>query len=502
MHAVLNRGVEPAARKHVLSIAVGSRPAQGPAFAHGARIIVMHAIVPRFRPPAPTPLPRPLGPLALLKALRRNPIECWTKAHFEEPIVLGGFPFARVAVVSDPPAIRQVLVENPSDYRKSALERRILSAQLRNGLVTVEGEQWGRQRRTLAPLFGQRMVRRLTPAMAGAAAALVGRWLKHPHDTVLDIKREMSRLALDALVRCIFADGLGNDPEAMSAALATFFATAGRIDPFDIIGLPDFVPRLTLLRHRAKLQIFDQALAAAIAARRRSLAEHPDAAPPDMLGVMLAATDPETGTRLSEAEVKGNVLTFVFAGQETTSTALTWAIYLLSQSPQWRERINAEAHDALAGPLEDATERLVETRAVIDEALRLYPPVIGITRAARRRGDLAGRSIERGTMVIVSPYVLHRHRRLWDDPDAFDPARFLPGAAKKVERFAYLPFGVGPRMCIGAAFALHEAALMLAVMMRNFTFELAPGQTVWPQQRFTLGPRDGLMMIVTRRLPG
>jgi cytochrome P450 len=439
-----------------------------------------------------------LGPIALLRALRSNPIECWTKAHFEQPIVTGGFPFARVAVVSDPAAIRRVLVENPHDYRKSALERRILSARLRNGLVAVDGEQWSSQRRTLAPSFGRKMVMQFAPAMAGAAAALVERWRNRRDDGVLDLKTEMSGLALDGLVRSIFHDGLGTDPETRRTAMVTFFATAGRIDSFDLIGLPDFVPRITQWRARAMLRAFDQALNAAIAERRRNLDEHCADVQRDMLGILLAAKDPETGKYMSEAEVKANVLTFFFAGQETTLTALTWAMYLLSQSPEWYARNAAESEQQLGGPFEGLVERLIETRAAIDEAMRLYPPIVGITRTASRRDQLAGRIIERGTMVVVSPYVLHRHCLLWEDPDTFDPVCFLDRASRRIDRYAYLPFGVGPRMCIGAGFALQEATLVLATVM-NFTLALAPGQSVWPLQRFTLRPRDPLLMMVKRR---
>jgi cytochrome P450 len=202
---------------------------------------------------------------------------------------------------------------------------------------------------------------------------------------------------------------------------------------------------------------------------------------------------------MNDAEVKANVLTFFFAGQESTATALTWATYLLSQSPKWSARVTVEAERELSSSLDGAAERLIVTRAVIDEAMRLYPPFAGVTRTAGRRDDLAGRSIERGTMIVISPYVLHRHRLLWDDPDLFDPGRFLDGATRKVDRYAYLPFGVGPRMCIGAGFGLQEATIVLATIMKHFTLSLAPGQAVWPLQRFTLRPRDPLMMVVQER---
>ena len=170
-----------------------------------------------FRPPAPTPQPRPLGPLALLKALRANPLECWTKAHFEEPVVLGGFSFARYAVVSDPAAIRKVLVEDQSAYHKSAIERRVLASRMPNGLVTVDGEQWQRLRRTLAPMFGRSMTEGFAQAMAGVAGALVERWQNLSDGGVIEVKAEMSRVALEALVGCIFSEGLG-DPNTVCDA--------------------------------------------------------------------------------------------------------------------------------------------------------------------------------------------------------------------------------------------------------------------------------------------
>jgi cytochrome P450 len=451
-----------------------------------------------FRPPAPTPQPRPLGWLALLKALRSNPLECWTKAHFEEPIVLGGFSFARYAVVSDPAAIRKILVEDQSAYRKSAMERRILASRMPNGLVTVDGEQWQRLRRTLAPMFGRTMTAGFAQAMARVADALVERWQNLSDGSVVEVKAEMSRVALEALVGCIFSEGLG-DPKAVCDATTRYYATCGGLDPFDVLGLPDFVPRFTRLRVQHVLRDFYEALNAAIAERLRSLSAEPEA-PHDTLGAMLAAKDPRTGQQMSEAEVKDNVMTFIFGGQETTSSALTWAIYLLSQSPEWRDRVAREADEVIGNSVEDATAALIQTRAVVEEALRLYPPIVGITRTALRRTELVGRSIERGTMIVISPYVVHRHRLLWREPDIFDPTRFLPGRSKTIERYTYLPFGVGPRMCIGAGLAVQEATVVLATVMRRFVLELVPGQSVWPVIDFTMKPRDGLRMTVTGRL--
>ncbi|GEM_PF-26841 len=457
-----------------------------------------HSFAQDLRPPAPLPHPGPLDLITLLKTLRSNALECWTRAHFEEPIVSGGFPFVPVVVVSDPTAIRQILIEDQSTYQKGRLEQRVLSSRLRNGLVSVDGEQWQRLRRILAPMFARKAIAGFAPQMESAIGALVERWRALPAGSIVEIKAEMLDLALDVLLRCIFAHGIG-DAEAVRTATSRFYLTCGTLDPFDIIGLPDFVPRLTRLRERPIMRAFDEGLNQAIAERRRNLAASPGV-PRDMLEAMLAAKDPETGASMSEPEVKDNVMTFIFGGQETTSSALTWAIYLLSQSPEWRGAVLQEAIDFADASSAEAAEGLVKTRAVVEEALRVYPPIIAITRTARRSTKIAGHAVKRGTLVVVSPYVLHRHKSLWRDPEIFDPTRFLPAQRDRIARYSYLPFGLGPRLCVGSTLAVQEATLALASLTRHFEFELAPNETVWPvQKNFTLRPRGGLHMKIGPR---
>lgn len=452
----------------------------------------------KLHPPAPTPRLKSLGPLALLRVLARNPLEAWTKAHFEKPIVMGGLSIGRVALVSDPAAIRRVLMDNSQNYHKDWLQRRVLSAGLSNGLLTAEGQQWRMQRRALAPLFARRTVLSFSVAMIDAAAALVER-LKLRDGQIEDIAVEATRLTLDVLERTMFSDGLGRSPEEIRLAMKHYFEAIGRLDPFDVLGLPNWVPRLSRWKLRPMLRLFESAIDAIVSTRRRRIAEDPDSAPRDILTLLLEARDPETGEGLSEVEVRANILTFIAAGHETTANSITWSLFLLSQSPEWRRRVQAEADRELDGDVEGLAERLVETRAVIDEANRLYPPIAAISRAALAPDELAGEPIRRGTMVVIAPYVLHRHRALWADPDAFDPNRFLDGARERIDRFAYLPFGVGPRICIGATFALQEAAIVVATVMRHFTLELAPGHAVWPVHRVTVRPSGGLPMIVRRR---
>jgi cytochrome P450 len=250
---------------------------------------------------------------------------------------------------------------------------------------------------------------------------------------------------------------------------------------------------------RPTLRVFESAIDVIISTRRKRLAADPGGVPRDILTLLLEAADPETGERLSETEVRANILTFIAAGHETTANCISWALYLLSQSDEWRERIRAEADRVLDGPVDGLADRLVETRALIDEANRLYPPITAISRAAKGPDVLAGERIRRGTTVAIAPYVLHRHRTLWQRPDSFDPRRFLGDARNTIDRFAYLPFGVGPRTCIGATFAIQEASIMVAMIVRNFTFEMAPGHSPWPVQKITLRPDGGLPMIFGRR---
>ena len=451
-----------------------------------------------FDPPAPIPRASALGPIALLRVLANNPLEAWTEAHFEQPTVTGGLTFGRVIVVSDPGAIRHVLLENSDNYHKDWLQRRVLSAGLTGGLLTAEGDQWKTQRRALAPLFARKTVMNFAPAMIDAANGMVAR-LSQREGQVVDIAVEATRVTLEVLERTIFSEGFGRDPEEIRLAMKSYFEAIGRIDPFDILGVPDVVPRPARWKLRPMLRLFEDTIDTIIATRRERIAKDPSSAPRDILTLLLQSADPETGEALSETEVRANILTFIAAGHETTANCIAWSLFLLSQSDEWRERVQAEADQKLSGTSEGLSDSLHETRAVIDEANRLYPPITAISRAAIGRDELNGKTIKPGTMVVIAPYVLHRHRALWDKPGRFDPNRFLGDRREAIDRFAYLPFGAGPRVCIGATFAIQEASIVIATIMRHFTLDLSPGHVAWPVQKVTLRPKGGLPMTVRRR---
>ena len=457
-----------------------------------------------YRPPAPVPQPKPLGLFELIATLKRNTLECFAQEHFEKPIVVTGLPhrrlpFKRVLLVHEPTAIRRVLLDNAGNYQKDAIQRRVLSSGLGDGLLSAEGEQWRIQRRTFAPVFARKTIMDFAPAMMAAAESLTQRW-RSQNDAAggvtVDAAAEMSRVTLEVLERTIFSDGLGRDKEEFRAAMAVYFNTIGKIGPLDVLCLPPSVPRLSHLRVRSTLRFFQSAIDEIISTRLRRLNDEGDDTANDILTLLLRALDPETGEKMTEAEVRSNILTFISAGHETTANTITWALFLLSQSPEWRAHVEAEAEHESRGPIAGLADRLVKTRAVIDEAVRLYPPISAISRVAVGDDELSGERVKRGTMIVIAPYVLHRHELYWREPNTFDPSRFLGPVKNEIDRYAYIPFGTGIRTCIGSAFALQEATLILATIMKNFDVQLAPGADVWPLLGVTLRPAGGLPLTI------
>ncbi|MBC7496219.1 MAG: cytochrome P450 [Sphingomonadaceae bacterium] len=459
----------------------------------------MSAHMSGFVPPAPIPLARPLSRLAGARMLLNDPLGMWTSRHFDEWVLSGQSLLGHITIVSDPAAIRAFMVDRAVNYVKDDLQLRVLKPILGEGLFTADGAAWKTQRRALAAMFTPRSVGGFAPGMAAAATALVDRWVTRGPRRVIQVDREMTRLTLDGLDRSIFSGALTRDRAAVHEAQA-YFAAMGAIDPLDLFGAPNWVPRIRRLRTRPVTRFFEALVERIVADRHALLADKPGTAPRDLLTLLFEARDAETGEGLSRAIVRDNVLTFLGAGTETTSSALTWALYLLSQDHKARERIEAEV-DAVVGARDvvaDDLPHLVWTRAVIDETLRLYPTAPLIQRMAVSADTLHNVAIPAHSTVVYAPWVLHRHRKLWDRPEVFDPTRFLPGAPA-IDRFAYLPFGAGPRICIGASFALQQAVVSLATIVRRLRVDLLAGTAVMPEHRITLRPKGGLPMLATAR---
>lgn len=463
-------------------------------------LLMLHRRELDYCPPAPCPAPSRPGFVELLIKLRQNPLECWSADFFREPIVKIRLPFADAFMVHHPQAIKRVLMDNSKNYRKDIIQRRILASGLSDGLLSVEGERWEHQRRMLAPLFARRTVNSFTTAMRAAANELAARWTRLGPGAVIDVAAEMTLVTLNVLALTIFSDGIGGDFEEFRVAMNAYFGTIGRIGALDLFGVPKFVPRPGHRRLRRTMAYFEGVIDTIIHQRDQKLATGAvNDQPNDLLTLLLRSLDPSTGRQLSRTEVRSNILTFLSAGHETTANTLAWSIFLLSQVPEWRSRVVEEAERELSKPGDDLADRLIVTKAVIEEALRLYPPIAALSRAAVAADVLGDMPVKPGSLIVIAPYVLHRHRALWNRPHAFDPSRFLPETRGEIPRFAYLPFGIGPRTCIGASFALQEAAIVLAVLSRQFEMRLLPHAEVWPLQRITLRPAKGLPMQLVQR---
>ena len=312
-----------------------------------------------------------------------------------------------------------------------------------------------------------------------------------PGGRVIDISLEMTRVTLDVLERTIFTHGLARDPTRSGAPSPAISrpGTPRSIGHLRLAGLGAAASDVCAPGRRSASS--RRWSANWSRAERRSFVGG-ETAPRDLLTLLLEAADPETGKGLTDLEVGANIVTFIGAGHETTANALSWSLYLLSQDPVARASIEREVDEVLGegaiGP--EHLERLVYTRAVIDEAMRLYPPVPILSRAAIADDRIGDLKIPARSIVTIAPYVLHRHRNLWDEPDAFMPERFLPDDRKAaIDRFAYLPFGAGPRVCIGASFSLQEAVIVLATIVRGVRLDLVEGHEVVPVHRITLRPQ-------------
>jgi len=446
------------------------------------------------------PRETPVSFLRVLWELRQNPIAAFGARAYSLPLVHLKSRIRDFLLVNEPECIKHILLDNVDNYIKSDQVQRLTKPALGNGLLNAEGASWRFQRRTAAPMFQMRHVAGFAPVMAASAADMLARWDTVPDGTAIDVADEMMRLTYDIICRTVFSGDVTMDYGRMSQAILVYLETLGRVDMLGLLGLPRWVPTPDRIRAAPALRYFRGEMEGLIERRKALLARDEASAPNDLLTLLLTAHDPEGGALFSGREVFDNVMTFVFAGHETTANALAWTLYLLSQFPDADAQVTDEvsAVDDAALAVGDLPE-LTFTRAVLEESMRLYPPAPFVSREAVGADTVGNVAIRPRTSVLISTWILHRHRLLWDRPDEFDPSRFLPGRKENIHRFAYLPFGAGPRICIGMGFAMQEATVLLTSIARRYRLELEPGHPVLPLARITLRPKDGLMMRVWRR---
>jgi cytochrome P450 len=400
--------------------------------------------------------------------------------------------FLHSFLVNKPEYIEHVLLTNHANYRKSDFLRRMLGPLLGEGLLISEGEVWRRRRRIAAPAFHARRIAELVATMASCTDAMLARWATMPQP--FDVAGEMMSLTLDVISRTMFSADVSRDVATVRRLMDVVVKL--RVSLLDLFGFPQWLPRFQPKEFRRAIAEFDTLVSRLIAERRAGTIERDD-----LLGMLLAARDADTGERLSERELRDEALTVFVAGHETTANALSWVWYLLARHPEAEARLHEEVDRVLGGraPGYADLDRLAWTRMVIDEAMRLYPPAHAVSRTAIGEDRIGGVRIPPGSNISVSMYMTHRNPNLWKDPERFDPERFTPTAIAQRHRFAYLPFGGGPRICIGNGFAIAEAQVIVAMVTQRYQLRLAPGHMVEPIGLITLRPKNGVWVTLEPR---
>jgi cytochrome P450 len=442
------------------------------------------------------PGPRGYPILGVLPQLRSDPIGTFLDAsdRYGDIVHLKAGPYHGF-LLSDPADIKHVLQDNARNYHKSPLYARLKDS-LGNGLLTSEDAVWLRQRRLAQPAFHRLRLITMADAMVSCTEQMLERWEhKASSGETIDLVAEMMALTQAIIVRTMFSTDLGATADIVNRTWPIINRRIG--ETFWATKLETTLPLPANVRFRHALRELETVVYRIIADRRQTRRDEAD-----LLSMFLSARDDETGAGMTDRQLRDEVMTMLLAGHETTSLALSWTYYLLSRHPEIERSITDEVDHVIGdGRPEFAhVDQLTGTRRVLEESLRLYPPAWGFSRLALGDDEIRGYRVTKGSIVFVIPYVVHRRPNLWPDPDRFDPERFAPEHESARPRFAYIPFGGGPRGCIGNQFALLEAQLIVAAIAQRYRIELAPGQNIQPEPLITLRPTPGIRATLTKRL--
>ncbi|WP_448040354.1 cytochrome P450 [Bradyrhizobium liaoningense] len=445
-------------------------------------------------PPAPPRAPDDMSFFGRLAVVRQNMIATWGQRAYEEEVIPGRFFFRNSFILNQPDAIRHVLLSNYENYTRTPAGIRMLRPVLGDGLLIAEGHSWTFQRRTLAPAFTPRATANLVPHMTAVLDETIAKLDTRTGEPV-DLREVMQRMTLEIAGRTMFSFGMDRHGATLRNFIMEYAARLGRPYFLDMLLPVSWPSPMDFARARFRKRWTE--FVAMLIAERRMMGKKDGAPPCDLFDLMDEARDPETGKGFSNEQLVDEVATMILAGHETTATALFWALYLLALDPDTQEEVASETRGEHLDSMADI-DRQKFTRAVIDETMRLYPPAFLVARAAREKDNAAGVEIGKGDIIMIAPWLLHRHEKLWDQPNAFIPKRFM---SKEVpDRFAYLPFGAGPRVCIGAPFAQAESVLALARLIGAFRVELVdPANPVIPLGVVTTQPDHSPMFRITRR---
>ncbi len=448
---------------------------------------------PSIIPPAPAVHAKDLSPLKLLSTSIRNSLAIWPDYAFDVPFSRNKVFGIESVLINDPVGVRHIMTTNAANYVRPVMMMRIMRPILGQGLFSAEGGEWRRQRRVLSPTFTPHNVNIMLPHVIAAAKDLGDQLDGEPS---VDLSDAFQAAALNAVLRALFSVSRPLERDHIGNLVRQYVNGPGRPQVFDGFAKSETTFGLALSGRRAFQKRWFAAVAALVAARRQS----PHAAGHrDLLDLLLAARDAETGKPLAADEVRDQAATMIFAGYETTARLMFWASYLLTLDQAEQATLRAEV---AAFPPEhirtlDDLARWPRLRLVLLETLRLYPPVPLLMRQPIEDDVIIGERVKRGAQVYVAPWVLHRHRKHWQNPTAFMPDRFAGQPAPWTASGAYLPFGAGPRICIGAIFALAEAQIMLATVLQKYTLSIESKQPVMPVGRLTIQPSDAPLFKLT-----
>lgn len=456
-----------------------------------------------FKPHVPEPIVKHLldftfwDHMKTLQGMATNPIKTLSAYQFELPVFQYQIFGNHFTVVNDPGMIRHCFVENAGNYTLEPIRQAILTPVLRKGLVAVEGSPWKHARRVLAPIFTPRFTKEFAVRMKDCVAEAIPALFTD--GATLSAADQTSHLAYGVLSETLFSGEISSEASGMMSDVSDFFQFLGNVDPFDMLKLPSWIPRTTRLRGKAavkRLRMRIRTLTESRMARQTA----GEALPDDFLTRLIESQTRESGA-LSLDEVEDHILTFIAAGHETTARGLSWMLYLLANDPNSRRQIEQEL-DSLGVDAVAPSEWIKHVPfmvACFEETMRLYPPAPFITRMAKSDDPYGLAFVPAGGNLFLNLYALHRHKRLWEQPGEFRPERFFRDAKKDVEKFQYLPFGVGHRTCIGGHFAMQEAIIILVLLLKQFQFDYVGDKPPTPVMRITLKPDNGIPMRVSRR---
>ncbi|HTO78223.1 MAG TPA: cytochrome P450 [Methylocystis sp.] len=446
---------------------------------------------PDFMPFAPLEKPS-------IWAMRQNFLSNYPRAAYrEDRFVLAGLPpiTPKIHLIMNPALIEEMLVTRAEEFTRDRLSVNTLSGPInKESLFFAEGADWKWQRRAVSAAFRHENLLAQVEIFAACARERIALWRRLDAGTPVDVAPAMSRVTFEVILRSVLGANADFDREKFIAELAPALGIIGWRRILTMLGLPaDWIPHPGYFRAAAASRYLSRATRALIEERRASDGERND-----LLQLLLSARDPETGRVMTDAELEGNLYTFLVAGHETSAVAMAWTLWLLAKDQTSQERLREEVW-ALAGEEEigpATVEKLVFTRQVLQESMRLFPPAAGFARQSRKDTTLGPYDFSKGETVAVLIWCLHRHEKLWDDPQGFDPDRFAPEKVKTRHRYAYMPFGAGPRICLGMSFAMLEMATLLASFVRAFRFSAVPGHRLAIDARFTTRPKDGMPLLI------